>query len=86
MTSSWKRFQQTVGEQLSALDADFEKQLGADSLDVSDDLLDFIELVMAIEYKFNIEIKDQYISKINRVQDALNYIENKINFVEFCNF
>lgn len=45
---------------------------------------------MAIEYKFNINMKDQYISKISRVQDALNYIENKIenkiNFVEFCNF
>lgn len=78
MTDTLKRLQEIVGEQLSIEpdkvnpDADFAKELGADSLDV-------IELVMAIEYEFDIDIEDQYASKIGTVQDALNYIEGKLN-------
>jgi acyl carrier protein len=77
MSNTLKRLQEIVGEQLSiepekvTPNADFGKQLGADSLDV-------IELVMAIEYEFNIDIEDEYASKITTVQDALDYIENKI--------
>jgi acyl carrier protein len=77
MSDTLKRLQEIVGEQLSiepekvTPNADFGKQLGADSLDI-------IELVMAIEYEFNIDIEDQYASKITTVQDALDYIENKI--------
>ena len=77
MSNTLKRLQEIVGEQLSVEpekvtpNADFGKQLGADSLDV-------IELVMAIEYEFNIDIEDEYASKIATVQDALDYIENKI--------
>jgi acyl carrier protein len=77
MSDTLKRLQKIVSEQLSiepekvTSTADFGKQLGADSLDV-------IELVMAIEYEFNIDIEDQYASKIATVQDALDYIENKI--------
>ena len=50
-------------------DSDFQKELGADSLDV-------VELVMAIEYEFDIEIEDQVASEIATIQDALDYIEN----------
>ena len=77
MSDTLKRLQEIVGEQLSiepqkvTPNADFGKELGADSLDI-------IELVMAIEYEFNIDIEDQYASKITTVQDALDYIENKI--------
>ena len=52
--------------------ADFVKELGADSLDV-------IELVIAIEYEFDIDISDSYASRINTLQDVLNYIENTSN-------
>ena len=78
MTDNLKRLQEIVGEQLSIEpqkinpDADFVKELGADSLDV-------IELVMAIEYEFDIDIEDRYASKIATVQDALDYIEEKLN-------
>ena len=78
MSDTFKRLQEIVGEQLAInpekvkLNADFIKELGADSLDV-------IELVMAIEYEFDIDIEDQYASKIATVQDALNYIEKKSN-------
>ena len=78
MTDTLKRLQKIVGEQLAIESdkvkpgTDFVKELGADSLDV-------IELVMAIEYEFDINIEDQYASKISTVQDALDYIEGKLN-------
>ena len=50
-------------------EADFVKELGADSLDV-------VELVMAIEDEFEMEIEDQVASQITTVQDVLDYIEN----------
>lgn len=47
--------------------ADFTKELGADSLDV-------VELVMAFEEEFEIEIDDAVAGEMATVQDALNYI------------
>ncbi len=70
------RLQTIVGNQLGIEpykiepNADFGKELGADSLDV-------IELVMAIEDEFDIEIEDVAASKIATVQDALDYIEGE---------
>ena len=49
-------------------EADFGKELGADSLDV-------VELVMAIEDEFDIEIEDQAASQIATIQDALDYLD-----------
>ena len=52
-------------------DSKFIEDLGADSLDV-------VELVMALEEEFDIEIPDESAEKILTVADALNYIkENK---------
>ncbi len=51
-------------------EASFMDDLGADSLDT-------VELVMAFEETFNIEIPDEDAEKIVKVQDAINYIENK---------
>lgn len=76
MTNDLARLQNIVGKQLGIdprkikPEADFGKELGADSLDV-------VELVMAIEDEFEIEIEDQAASQIATVQDALNYIEGK---------
>lgn len=53
-------------------ESDFGKELGADSLDV-------VELVMAIEDEFEIEIEDKAASQIATVQDALDYIEGRWN-------
>ena len=47
--------------------ADFTKELGADSLDV-------VELVMAFEEQFDIEIDDEIAGDMSTVQDALDYI------------
>lgn len=51
--------------------SNFTEELGADSLDV-------VELVMAFEEAFEIDIDDDAAGKIGTVQDALDYInENK---------
>lgn len=51
-------------------EASFVEDLGADSLDT-------VELVMAFEEAFNIEIPDEDAEKIVKVQDAIDYIKNK---------
>ncbi|MBI5101470.1 MAG: acyl carrier protein [Nitrospirae bacterium] len=51
-------------------DASFVEDLGADSLDT-------VELVMAFEETFNIEIPDEDAEKIAKVKDAIEYIKNK---------
>ncbi|WP_201352474.1 acyl carrier protein [Hydrogenimonas urashimensis] len=50
------------------LESKFVEDLGADSLDV-------VELVMALEEKFGIEIPDDQAEKIQTVGDAVKYIE-----------
>lgn len=52
-------------------EASFVEDLGADSLDT-------VELVMAFEETFDIEIPDEDAEKIQKVQDAINYIKSKI--------
>lgn len=49
-------------------DSKFIEDLGADSLDV-------VELVMALEEKFDIEIPDEAAEGIQTVADAIKYIE-----------
>jgi acyl carrier protein len=52
-------------------DASFIDDLGADSLDI-------VELVMAFEEEFGVEIPDDAAEKISTVSDAIKYIdENK---------
>ena len=76
MKTNLFRLQTIVGKQLGIEpkkikpEADFGKELGADSLDV-------VELVMAIEDEFEMDIEDKAASQIATIQDALNYIENR---------
>lgn len=51
-------------------DASFVEDLGADSLDLT-------ELIMAMEEEFDLEIPDEEAQKIQKVQDAIDYINNK---------
>lgn len=51
-------------------EASFVDDLGADSLDT-------VELVMALEEEFGIEIPDEDAEKIQTVGDAIRYIEEK---------
>ena len=50
--------------------ASFVDDLGADSLDI-------VELVMAFEEAFELEIPDEHAEKITTVKDAVSYIEAK---------
>jgi acyl carrier protein len=74
--STFDRVKKVIVEQLDVSEeevqpqASFVEDLGADSLDV-------VELVMGLEEEFDIEIPDEDAEKIARVQDAVNYIEEK---------
>jgi acyl carrier protein len=69
-----ERVKKVVVDQLSvdandvALESSFTQDLGADSLDT-------VELVMAFEDEFGLEIPDEEAEKIQTVQDAVSYIE-----------
>ncbi len=75
MSSTQERVQRIVCEQLGVSEeevtptASFIDDLGADSLDT-------VELVMAFEEEFEIEIPDEEAEKIATVQDAISYIES----------
>lgn len=58
-----------VEESKVTLEASFKDDLGADSLDV-------VELVMELEDEFDMEISDDDAEKIATVGDAVNYIES----------
>ena len=51
-------------------EASFIDDLGADSLDI-------VELVMAFEEEFGVEIPDDAAEKISTVKDAIDYIEKQ---------
>ena len=57
-----------VDEEDVTPEANFVEDLGADSLDT-------VELVMAFEEEFGIEIPDEDAEKITRVKEAIEYIE-----------
>ncbi len=59
-----------VEESEVKLEASFKDDLGADSLDV-------VELVMELEDEFDLEISDEDAEKISTVQDVVTYIESK---------
>ena len=77
MSETLTKLQGIVREQLGVEEsqivptASFTTELGADSLDV-------VELVMAFEEEFDIEIDDESAGKIQTVQDAVDFIENAI--------
>jgi acyl carrier protein len=74
MASVEERVKQIIVEQLGVDEsevvskASFVDDLGADSLDT-------VELVMAFEEAFDVEIPDEEAEKIRSVQDAISYIE-----------
>ena len=53
-------------------EASFIDDLGADSLDT-------VELVMALEEEFSIEMPDEDAEKMSKVSEAIKYIESKVS-------
>jgi acyl carrier protein len=74
---TFERVQKIVAEQLGVEssevtpEANFANDLGADSLDT-------VELVMALEEEFDIEIPDDAAEKMMTVQEAVDYINEKV--------
>ncbi|MBE9179166.1 acyl carrier protein [Oculatella sp. LEGE 06141] len=73
----FEKVQKIVADQLSVdpnevkPEASFANDLGADSLDT-------VELVMALEEEFDIEIPDEAAENIATVQSAVDYINSKV--------
>jgi len=78
MASLFDEVKEVIVEQLNVSpdevkpEAKFVEDLGADSLDV-------VEMIMALEEKFEIEIPDSEAEKIQTVQDVVDYIEKAKN-------
>jgi acyl carrier protein len=72
-----QRLKEIIAEQLGISEeeivpeASFVDDLGADSLDL-------VELIMALEEEFDMEISDEEAEKILTVQDAINYIAENV--------
>ncbi len=72
-----KRVREIIVDQLGVsadqvtMEASFIDDLGADSLDT-------VELVMALEEEFNVEIPDEDAEKITTVKDAVNYLNDHV--------
>ncbi len=77
MSSVEERVKKVVEEQLSVNEdqitpeASFIDDLGADSLDT-------VELVMALEEEFGVEIPDEEAEKITKVGEAIEYIKANV--------
>ncbi len=77
MATNQERLVEIIAKQLGVdednvtPDASFMEDLGADSLDT-------VELVMALEEEFDIEIPDSDAEKIQTVQDALSYLDENV--------
>jgi acyl carrier protein len=75
-SGTFEKVKSIVAEQLSVdaaqvvPEASFQNDLNADSLDV-------VEMVMALEEEFDIEIPDEDAEAITTVQKAVEYIEQK---------
>jgi acyl carrier protein len=76
MSDTANKVKDIIVEQLSVNEEDvthearFVQDLGADSLDI-------VELVMALEEEFNIEIPDEDADKLQTVGEAIDYIQSK---------
>lgn len=72
--STFDKVKEIVVEQLGVdaddvnIDSTFIDNLGADSLDI-------VELIMAFEEEFNVEIPDEIAEKIKTVKDTVDYID-----------
>jgi acyl carrier protein len=78
MSDTFDRVAAIVEEQLGVesskieADTDFQKDLGADSLDV-------VELIMAFEEEFDINVNDDAAGDIKTVQQVITYIESEMS-------
>ncbi|MBD8048881.1 MAG: acyl carrier protein [Clostridium argentinense] len=74
----FEKIRERIAEQLSIeedeikMESSFIDDLGADSLDI-------VELIMALEEEFDIEIPDEDAEKISTVGDVVEYIKARVD-------
>jgi acyl carrier protein len=77
MSDTYDRVKKIIVERLGVDEAEvtpeasFKDDLGADSLDV-------VELVMELEDEFDLEISDEEAEKINKVGEVVAYIQSQL--------
>lgn len=77
MGEVYERVKEIISEQLNvdedeiSPDKSFVDDLGADSLDL-------VELIMALEEEFDLEISDEEAQKIRTVGEAVKFIEERV--------
>lgn len=75
--ANFEKFRSIIAEQLGVevdkvtADAKFTEDLGADSLDL-------VELIMAFEEEYGMEISDEEAQKLTTVGEAWNYVKGKV--------
>ena len=78
MATTQERVQSIIADRLGVeqdkvtSDADFINDLNADSLDL-------VEVIMALEQEFDVEIKDEDAEKIRTVGDAVRHLDEHLN-------
>jgi len=77
MSNMFEKIRKRIADQLSIdeeeikMDSSFADDLGADSLDI-------VELIMALEEEFDMEIPDEDAEKISTVGDVVEYIKARV--------
>ncbi len=71
-----KKVKDIIADQLEVAVDKLSKETTFEDIDA--DSLDIVELVMALEEEFDLEISDQEIENINSVGDVVKYIESKV--------
>ncbi|MBD2345240.1 acyl carrier protein [Anabaena subtropica] len=77
-SETFEKVKKIVVEQLSVDDPEKVVPQASFANDLQADSLDTVELVMALEEEFDIEIPDEAAEKITTVQDAVDYINNQV--------
>ena len=72
----FERIKEILVEQLGVSESEISAELSL-SDDLGADSLDLVELVMAIEQEFDIEVTDEDAEKLKTVGDAVNFIKEK---------
>jgi acyl carrier protein len=74
--TTFERLKKLIVEQLGVEEADVTPE-AAFVEDLNADSLDLVELIMSLEEEFGMEISDEDAEKIQKVSDAVEYIEER---------
>jgi acyl carrier protein len=76
--STFERLKKIIVEQLGVDEADV-KPAASFVDDLNADSLDLVELIMSLEEEFGTEISDEEAENIRTVQDAVDYVDERLN-------